>query len=359
MNKSLIRNFKKASITSMAIALAFTAGAAQAQTKLIVQGGAPVPTYTLLGIYVGEQLGYFKAEGLDLEIRNTANASTAVQLTAANNADVAIATVEPLLLGQESGIKAKAFLQNHKTLMYSIAVPKGSNITGPANLKGVKIGVSNLGSASLTVAKSILLSAGITPTADTFVPVGVGDQALTALRNGNVQALAMWDVMYAAMERSGQQFTYFTHPTLGTFGNLASMASDTTIATKQKELCGYGRAMAKGSLFAAENPEAALQLYWNFNPSARVPASKPEEIKKAVTELKFIADVFNVGYGPGEKYGVIDEDKFKQYAELLFTDKGTPEKTPAIANVSTKALNNCINDFDRDAVRKTAKAWKK
>lgn len=359
MNKTLIRTIKKTTAASVAIALAFTAGSVQAQTKLTVQGGAPVPTYTLLGLYVGQQLGYFKAEGIDLEIRNTANASTAVQLMAANNADIALATVEPLLLGQESGVKAKAFLQNHNTLMYSIGVPKGSNITTPASLKGVKIGVSNLGSASLTVAKSILLSAGITPTADTFVPVGVGDQALTALRNGNVQALAMWDVMYAAMERNGQQFNYFTHPTLGTFGNLASMASDSTIATKQKALCGYGRALAKASLFAAENPEAALQLYWDFNPAARVQASKPDEVKKAVVELKFIADIFDVGFGPGEKYGVIDEDKFKQYAELLFKDKGTPEKTPAISSVATMALNNCINEFDRAAVRKAAKEWKK
>ncbi|TCS33757.1 NitT/TauT family transport system substrate-binding protein [Paucimonas lemoignei] len=359
MNKILNRSIKKVTAASVAITFAFAAGAVQAQTKLTVQGGAPVPTYTLLGLYVGQQLGYFKAEGIDLEIRNTANASTAVQLMASNNADIALATVEPLLLGQENGVKAKAFLLNHKTLMYNIAVPKGSNITSPANLKGVKIGVSNLGSASLTVAKSILLSAGVTPTADTFVPVGVGDQALTALRSGKVQALAMWDVMYAAMERNGQQFTYFNHPTLGTFGNLASMASDATIATKQKALCGYGRALAKSSLFAAENPEAALQLYWDFNPAARVPANNPEEIKKAVAELKYIADIFNVGFGPGEKYGVIDEEKFKQYAELLYKDKGTPEKTPAVSSVATSALTACINEFDRAAVRKAAKEWKK
>jgi NitT/TauT family transport system substrate-binding protein len=359
--KSMLNLYQKARSASPLViaALLLTANPASAQSKFVVQHGSPVYTLDLIGQIVAQQAGFYKEEGLDVEIRNTANASTALQLVASNSADVTHSTVEPMLFGYENGIRGKIIIQTNQRVIYSIAVPASSKVTNVQDLKGLKIGVSNLGSASLIVAKTILADAKIPATQDTFVPVGVGDQALVALRSDKVQALSLWDGPYGAMERSGQPLRYFRHPALAGYGNFATMTSDSTLAAKRKELCGYGRGMAKGTLFAIENPEAALQMYWVINPGAKIAAGDTEGMKKAVAEMRFSTDAMNKGFAPNEKYGVIDEPAFKRYAELIFKDKNALDKMPPIANIQTNALSSCINDFDRAAVRKIAREWKK
>ena len=59
----------------------------------------------------------------------------------------------------------------------------------------------------------------MTITDDAFLPVGVGDSALAALRSGKVQALSLWDSAYASMLRTGVSFRYIYHPTMGDFGS--------------------------------------------------------------------------------------------------------------------------------------------
>jgi NitT/TauT family transport system substrate-binding protein len=350
---------KVPSASSLVVAaVLLAANPASAQSKFVVQHGSPVYTFDLIGQIVAQQVGFYKDEGIDVEFRNTANASTALQLVANNSADVTHSTVEPMLFGYENGIRGKIIIQTNQRVIYSIAVPVSSKINSVQDLKGLKIGVSNLGSASVIVAKSILGDAKVPVTPDTFVPVGVGDQAMMALRSDKVQALSLWDGPYGALERTGAAFRYFRHPALTGYGNFATITSDSTLASKRKELCGYGRGMAKGLLFAIENPEAALQMYWVINPGAKTAAGDADAMKKAVAELRFTTDAQNKGFAPNEKFGVIDEPALKRYTELIFKDK-EKSKVPPMANIETNTLSECINDFDRAAVRKIAREWKK
>ncbi|MCG4720318.1 ABC transporter substrate-binding protein, partial [Bacteroides intestinalis] len=56
---------------------------AQAQDKkFIAQGGAPVPYTGFLSVYVGQQAGFFKQEGLDVEMRYASGAPQGTQITA-------------------------------------------------------------------------------------------------------------------------------------------------------------------------------------------------------------------------------------------------------------------------------------
>lgn len=347
------------SATALCCAVAIGAcSPAQAQEKkFVVQGGAPVPYTGFLSAYVGQQAGFFKEEGLDVEVRYASGAPQGTQIAAANQADVAIVTVEPSINGYDKGIRGKIFSRINNELIYYIAVPDDSPIKTVADLKGKKIGVASFGSAAVPVVRSILRSGGIEPQSDTILPVGVMDQAMAALRSGNVQALGLYDGIYFALERAGVKLRYFKHPTLANFGNTGLFASDETIKTKRDDLCKFGRAFAKATLFATTNPEAAVRLYWKAVPAARRGADDAEALKNGLTEVAPMLKVADLGFPPSTKYGSIDRAALEKYMELN-KQEGVITATPPVDAIATNDFIDCINNFDSDAVRKMAREWK-
>jgi len=331
--------------------------AAAQERKLIVQGGAPVPYTGFLALYVGQQAGFFKEEGLDVEIRYASGAPQGTQIAAANQADVAVVTVEPSINGYDKGIRGKIFSRINNELIYYIAVTEDSPIKTVADLKGKKIGVASFGSAAVPVVRSILRSGGIEPQSDTLLPVGVMDQAMAALRSGNVQALGLYDGIYFALERAGVKLRYFKHPALADFGNTGLFASDETIKNKKDDLCKFGRAFAKATLFATTNPEAAVRLYWKAVPAARRGADDAEALKNGLTEVAPMLRVFDIGFPPSTKYGSVDHAALGKYMELN-KQEGVITATPPVDAIATNDFIGCINNFDGDTVRKLAREWK-
>lgn len=326
--------------------------------KWVAQGGAPVPYIAFVPIYVAQQAGFFKDEGLDVEMRYSSGAPQATQIAAAGQADSANVTVEPTISGYDKGIRGKIVMRTNKRLIYYLAVPADSPIKTVADMQGKKVGVANFGSAAVPVVRSILRSAGIQPAADTLLPVGVMDQALAALQSGNVQVLGLYDGIYYALERSGREFRYFYHPTLAGFGNGGLFIPDAVIASRPKDVCGYARSYAKGVLFAIENPEAALRMYWAVATSARRQGSEADALAYGRKELDPMLDGYDIGFPPQGRYGVIDRAAFQQYMDLN-KQEGVVTAVPPIDAIVTDQFIDCINQFDGDAVRKLAREWKK
>lgn len=337
---------------------AWSTSQAQAQErKFVAQGGAPVPYTGFLALYVGQQAGFFKEEGLDVEVRYASGAPQGTQIAAANQADVAVVTVEPSINGYDKGIRGKIFSRINNELIYYIAVPEDSPIKSVADLKGKKIGVASFGSAAVPVVRSILRSGGVEPQSDTILPVGVMDQAMAALRSGSVEALGLYDGIYFALERAGVKLRYFKHPTLASFGNTGLFASDETIKKKKDDLCKFGRAFAKATLFSIANPEAAVRLYWKAVPAARRGADDAEALKNGLTEVAPMLKVYDLGFPPSTKYGSIDRVAFEKYMELN-KQEGVITATPPVDAITTSDFIDCINNFDSEAVRKMAREWK-
>ena len=352
--------FARTLIVGLGCALAIGASwsSAEAQeTKFVVQGGAPVPYTGFLPVYVAQQAGLFKAEGLDVEVRYASGAPQGTQVAAANQADAAVVTIEPTINGYDKGIRGKAFSRINNELIYYIAVPEDSPIKSVQDLKGKKIGVASFGSAAVPVVRSILRSGGVEPQSDTILPVGVMDQAMAALRSGSVQALGLYDGIYFALERAGIKFRYFKHPTLANFGNTVLFASDDTIKNKKDDLCKFGRAFAKATLFAVTNPEAAVRLYWKAVPASRRGADDAEAMKNGLTEVAPMIKVYDLGFPPATKYGSLDRAALEKYIELN-KQEGVITAAPPVEAVATNDLIECINKFDSEAVRKMAREWK-
>src|SRR5215207_4169052 len=159
---------------------------------------------------VPDVLGFWKQGGLDVEVKPFSGSTGATQVVLAGSAEFTMASPEGFIAGRQSDAKAIAVYSHTREPIYTIAVAGGSAVQKLEDLKGKTIGVLSLSSGAVPVAKAMLRSIGFDPEKDVkWLPIGIGAQAVNALRSNQVDAMAYWDWGYAILENAGQQFRHF------------------------------------------------------------------------------------------------------------------------------------------------------
>ena len=265
----------------LAIALALAAlllpAAALAQTKLRVATCArTITTGVGAPFAVAMKMGWFKQEGIEVEIVPLPGSTDCVKNVATKEMLVSLPSVEPLAIGRPQGIKAKLFYTAYETNGYGLAVPMDSPIQKAAELKGKTIGVTNMASAGVIIARAQVAAAGLNPDTDvTIVVAGEGAQPAAMIRNKQVDALSQFDTQYALIDNAGVKMRYLDRKAIERFPGNGFLALEESIKTRRKDLVGLGRAYAKGTIFTLNNPEAAVRIVYEMFPQTK-PTGKDE-----------------------------------------------------------------------------------
>lgn len=200
------RQFGHAGLLAAA-ALALPALGAQvkperAKITLAVGGKA---SFHHLPLMLAEQLGYFRAEGLDLEIIDHTSSARAAQALVNGAADVSASAFEHLIPLQSRTQWVQAFAIQARTPLITFGVSTRSmpGYKSLADLKGKKIGVAATGSSAYMVAKLVLGRAGVNTGEVTFVDAGSVSNALVALRSGQLDAISHTDPAMTMLEQKG------------------------------------------------------------------------------------------------------------------------------------------------------------
>src|SRR5579883_533764 len=91
---------------------------------------------TFFPISVADQLGYFKDEGITLDLQVANGSSAVVQQLAAGNAQIGVILAPNTLLGFAEGVKYKAFYDFVTKNTFDVKVVDSSPINKLADLKG-------------------------------------------------------------------------------------------------------------------------------------------------------------------------------------------------------------------------------
>lgn len=301
------------------------------RSEVIVQGASPVPNLGYIPMYVAERQGFLEDEGIEkLTIQYGRGDSVAFQALEAGRAHIVSGTPEPLILGYKEGLRGKIFYQTYYRLIYSVAVPHDSDVTDVDDLVGKKIGVAHAGSTAVMIAKSMLRQAGADPDAVEFVPVGTGQQALSAIESGAVDALALWDTPFAELEAAGQRFRYFRDPTLGDVGDGGYFTSEKNMRDVPKLLEAWTRAITRALIFIRDNPEDALRDFWAVSPSSKPKGSEEEAIEKGLIQLRQISQSLDLSGKPK----AVDPDALAVYIEE-FRRQGLLDEAPPVEELFT------------------------
>ena len=194
-----------AAVALTASALPVWAQGAPEKTKVGIAVGGKAAFY-YLPLTIAEQLGYFKAEGLEVEISDFAGGSRALQAVVGGSADVVSGAYEHTINLQAKAQMFQAFVLQGRAPAVSLGVSVKAmpNYKTLADLRGKKIGISAPGSSTNMVANMILARGGLKPGDVSFVGVGTAAGALAAFRAGQIDAMSNIDPVMTMLEQKGE-----------------------------------------------------------------------------------------------------------------------------------------------------------
>jgi NitT/TauT family transport system substrate-binding protein len=270
-----------------------------------------------LPLTVAEQLGYFKDEGLQVEISDFAGGAKALQALVGGSADVVSGAFEHTILMQAKNQPIVAFVLQGRAPQIVLAVNNKTmpNYKSVADLKGKKIGVTAPGSSTSIMASYVLAKAGLKPTDVSFIGVGASAGALSAIRSGQIDAIANLDPVIAMLEQKNE---------------IRSIADTRTLKDTNEV---FGGPMPAATLYASE---AFIKKYPNTTQAltnAMVRALKwiqkagPSDIIKAVPESYLLGD------------RALYIAAFLKVREAISPDGSIPEAGPATALKTLQAFD--------------------
>jgi NitT/TauT family transport system substrate-binding protein len=263
--------------------LALVASAASAQglekPKIIIAVGGKSLFYCL-PLTIAERQGFFKDEGLSVEIQDFPGGARALQAMIGGSADVVSGAFEHTISMQAKGqnIQALVLQGKYSAIVLGIKKDKAAQYKSPKDLQGLKIGVTAPGSSTNMFVNALLAKEGLKPDAVSIIGVGAGAGAVAAMRKGDIDAISNLDPVIAQLEQAGDIVTVV----------------DTRTEKGMKEV--YGGAYAAGCIyapidFAKKYPNTAQAIVNAMVRSLKwIQKATPEQIVAAVPPEYYAAD---------------------------------------------------------------------
>ena len=311
---------------------------------------------TFFPISVANELGYLKDEGIDLDLQVANGSSAVVQQVAAGNAEIGVILAPNTLLGFSEGVKYKAFYDFLTKNTFDVKVIESSPISRPADLKGKRIGTIDLTRGDLPLLRAELQRAGLNPQRDVQMVALGFNMALhaQALKDGRVDALNISWNNTVGVESAGVKLKCVTCDEEFQLASETTVAPDGIFQQDRRYLIGFGRAMAKATLFAETNPDAAIAIMKKVAPQ--------EQTDPAFTKTFFAAALGVMKPRQAGKYGLHDIGGWERLQDFMTAPvEGQPTGLRTKVDVSQLVTNELVeefNKFDAEAVRKQAMEYR-
>ena len=301
-------------------ALGTSAGGAFAQTLekpkiTIAVGGKNLFYY--LPLTIAERRGFFKDEGLTVEIVDFPGGARALQAMVGGSADIVSGAYEHTINMQAKGINIVgiALQGRYSGIVLGVYKNRAAQYKSPRDLKGWKIGVTAPGSSTNMMVSSLLAKDGLKPDAVSIIGVGATAGAVAAMRKGELDAMSNLDPVISRLEASGDLVTVV----------------DTRTAKGMKEV--YGGAYHAGCIYAPvewvkKNPNTAQAVVNAMVHAVRwLQTARADEVVKTV---------------PPDYYG--DDPTLYKVALLKNTEGFSPDGL--FSAEGAKNVFNVLNSFE-------------
>jgi NitT/TauT family transport system substrate-binding protein len=360
--KMISVSFKRRILAASMVAgaLLATSGNSYALDKVVVAQGIPqlTPAFAFMSS-VPMEMGYFKEEGLDVEVATTPGTAAAMQLVVGGRVDVAMGNPTGAMIAIQKGADVSAYYTGQRGDIFGVGLPQSNNLKSLADLKGKNVGVSSFASGGTNYAKGLLGQAGLKEGDYSLVEIGVGARAVAALQSNQVQALSLWDEVYVQMAQQGIKMSQVIQdPRAAQFLGASLVVRKDDLVKRRKVLVGLARAIAKGQIFHEQNPEATVRIHWKVYPDSAPRAGvTDEEVKKAVEVINIHTHLQSRDIMKTGRWGDVPTADLEKFQDYLVTTGVVPERID-VSRYNTNDLIAEINNFDAAAVAKSAREYK-
>lgn len=348
---------------SAAVALALSVAACGANgdggdeglEKITFATAASAPLSLFQNIYIADELGYFAEEGLQVEFVNTgANAAvTALLDQGGAQIGVGVPDFQVHYIAEGNELPGVNYYEYTYPSKWFLVTRDDVDIHSVADLAGKNIGIESRGTADENVLGQLFAAQGVAADDITMTVVGSGTSAGAALDQGRVDAYMAWDTTLGQFDVAGIGYRILVGPQdILKVGGFYLQATPEYLESNREQAVGFARAVAKATVFALANPEAAADLYLKMYPTSAGAGSRDDQIQDIVTSVRYRAERW-LPYEDPDRLGYIQPSEWEN--ELEFA--GVADRVTDPTQFYTNDLIDEINDFDKAQVEREAEEY--
>ena len=310
--------------------------------------------------YLADYLGYFEEEGLDVNFEVVRGSSAAVQQLIAGNVDIAHPSGPATAQGVSEDHCLRQIYSYEHINVFGLSGVADQGIEELTDLNGQTVGISEPSGGEVPLIRAVLADAGLEENVDyTFLPIGEGGaQTVNALQQGDAQAYASSVYDVAAVEAAGVGLNNLMPDRFRYMPSTSIVVTCDTFESEKDMLTGFGRAVAKATVFSQANQKAAYEITETYEPTL----FENETVARAFWEAAN-ASLQQPPDNEGKPWGSHHYEGWEVYLESA--TQGTeeegalePEAVETVLNETlTEELIPEINNFDEQAVIEEAEAF--
>lgn len=324
----------------------------------------PRPTSNFAPIWLAEALGYAAQEGLDYEVELVGTPKNAADGVEAGRGDTTFINVVFTLLARERGVPLRPYYGFVRTQNRSFSVPSASPIRSLGDLRDKRIGLHYDDPELLEFAKAALRGAGIDPDTEvsyTTLPGSPLDapRMAASIRSWEVDAIWQLDVLAGLMEAEGVPLRLLPSKLIDPLTPSSCFSAlDEKLEARPDAYGAFGRALAKGTIFALSNPEKTIRLLWKAYPTA-APGLGEDEARAFDGELRALKVRLagqRIDRASDPRWGAITRPEMEAWQDfLLRTGAITTRRDPSA--YFSDALVEAFNAFDAQRIISQARSF--
>ena len=302
------------------------AGEIEKPNLTLAVGGKPLLYY--LPLTLAERLGYFKEEGLTVEINDFGGGSKSLQALIGGSVDAVAGAYEHTIRMQDKkqDIRAVIDLGRYPGIVVGVSKRKADTIKTVADLKGAKIGVTAPGSSTYILVQYLMMKNGMSADDASFIGVGSGASAVAAMQKGEIDAISHLDPVISKLQDMGElKILVDTRTTAGTEAVFGGQNPAAVLYFKES--------------FIKANPNTVQAMTNAFYKTLKwLEKATPEEVAAAVPQEYWLGDkalyikAFNASRESYSTDGNINEASMKSALNLITTTD--PKIDPAKIDLS-------------------------
>jgi NitT/TauT family transport system substrate-binding protein len=243
--------------------------------------GLPVPAISFLPVWVADQNGFLKEEGMsEVKVLAFRGDADVMQSLAAGTVDMNVASLNGLISSINSGLKFKGVWAGYNMPLFDwYAQPRFKTI---AETKGGRYAVSKYGGLSDSLTRYVLRKAGLDPEKDVkILQLGGSTEFLAAMKAGQLEAVILsFPQTYMAAESGFVKLMSQKEQIAPDWPTHVVYTKEEFIAKNPNTITAFLRATSKAMEWIKSNPGEAA------NVASRQLKFKVEHCRRGIDEIK-------------------------------------------------------------------------
>jgi len=225
--------------------------------------GVSTVNVAFLPIYLTQDKGFFKGEGLDVLVVMFNAGATNLQAMIGGDVQIMAGGVPETVLARAGGADIKNFWAISNVMPFQIY--GNAKLKSLEQSKGKKFAISRFGSLSEFLTRSALKQSGVDPKDVTMLQIGATPARFTTLASGIVDATILWFPVTERAKAAGMNKLFDLKDLYPNWTNVGFIARESWLAKEKEQTTKFLRAYQRGVRYTRENRDEGIRTLRKYD----------------------------------------------------------------------------------------------